>query len=113
MPDVVYSGSKRRGLKIGLLASAVAAFFSTLVTRAVPSWGGIEKTSEDQELGKPELSDEIIGKLAPGALRSVLLRLRSEGQLLQVADHDSHVMFGSHESHGSHGQHTSHSSSAN
>lgn len=54
-----------------------------------------------------KLDEELISKLPAGALRRVLLRLRNEEHLVVYADHDSHVMFGSHESHGSHGQHTS------
>lgn len=69
---------------------------------------------------RPEFSDEVIAKLSPGALRRLLLNLRHEDDpagnrtsaLRASADHDSHVMFGSHSSHGSHGQHTSFTNSA-
>jgi len=67
----------------------------------------------------PEITDQAISKLSAGALRRLLVNLRQDEQksggataLKVAADHDSHVMFGSHSSHGSHGQHTSHSSSS-
>lgn len=67
----------------------------------------------------PQFTDEAIAKLSTGALRRLLLNLRQDEQagggsaaLRLAADHDSHVMFGSHSSHGSHGQHTNFSNSA-
>ncbi len=67
----------------------------------------------------PQFTDEAIAKLSTGALRRLLLNLRPDEQtgggsaaLRLAADHDSHVMFGSHSSHGSHGQHTNFSNSA-
>ena len=51
-----------------------------------------------------------VSKLKPGALKRVLTALGKTAKP-KSSDHDSHVMFGSHESHGSHGQHTSHASS--
>ena len=60
-------------------------------------------------------SDTAIAKLSSGALKRLLVNLRTEeysgpgGAPVRVADtdHDSHVMHGSHNSFTSHGQHTS------
>jgi hypothetical protein len=67
----------------------------------------------------PQFTDQAIAKLSAGALRRLLLNLRQDEQaneggspLKLAADHDSHVMFGSHSSHGSHGQHTSFTNAA-
>ena len=68
----------------------------------------------------PQLTDEAIAKLSPGALRRLLMNLRAEDEqaakntpaLMIARDHDSHVMHGSHSSFGSHGQHTSFSNAA-
>jgi hypothetical protein len=89
------------------------------VRTAVALAGALATTSASAMPGAPQYGDEVIEKLSAGALRRLLLNLRQEEQtaggsaaLRLAADHDSHVMFGSHSSHGSHGQHTSFSNSA-
>jgi|ERR1043165_4622661 hypothetical protein len=66
----------------------------------------------------PQITDEVLAKMSPGALRRLLLNLRHEDAatarrtpaLTIAADFDSYVMHGSHSKFSSHGQHTSYSS---
>jgi len=96
---------RKTGQRRGRAAVVLAGALATMPAQAAPAM--------------PQFSDEVIAKLSAGALRRLLLNLRHDEKaaggaaaLRLAADHDSHVMFGSHSSHGSHGQHTSFSNSA-
>jgi hypothetical protein len=62
-----------------------------------------------------QITDEVLAKMSPGALRRLLLNLRHEDEatakrtpaLTIAADFDSYVMHGSHSKFSSHGQHSS------
>ncbi len=58
-----------------------------------------------------ELTEDLIAKLSPGALKRVLVELRQEDGNPASAAHDSYVRHGSYGRHNSHGKHTSHSKS--